>query len=295
MPVVRMPNGDQVNFPDDWSKDRIQANIKEKFPEASARDVPRGGYVGQTLKGAAQSYAGLADLALTGGDITRDVLGPTANIIPGLGGAAATLSSIIPSDWRKQLTEFADQPYTPGYETAGRIGYFGAPLAGPAKLTQGGIKAGAKFVKANPEALPQAARVAKGMAADAATGVVGNMAIDHFLGHLPFGLGYVLPVIVKHYVGKALKGSGTKAAEEVGEAAVKGPDKGGLPSTLERDAARFRSPEMKAWKEKWAPQVEEFKKSMEPPPAKPRVRVPAQTRQVPEQYNFGKAREDAGD
>lgn len=37
MPIVRMPNGDQVRFPDDMSKDEIRGKIASKFPELAPK------------------------------------------------------------------------------------------------------------------------------------------------------------------------------------------------------------------------------------------------------------------
>lgn len=37
MPIVTMPNGDDVDFPDDWSKDKIRGLIEKKFPKEAAQ------------------------------------------------------------------------------------------------------------------------------------------------------------------------------------------------------------------------------------------------------------------
>ena len=61
MPIVTMPNGDRVNFPDDMSKDQIKEKIRSKFPE----DVDSGWQLaGDELKGAARGVAkGIGNLA----------------------------------------------------------------------------------------------------------------------------------------------------------------------------------------------------------------------------------------
>ena len=35
MPIVAMPNGDQVQFPDDMPKEQIRSMILSKFPDAA--------------------------------------------------------------------------------------------------------------------------------------------------------------------------------------------------------------------------------------------------------------------
>jgi hypothetical protein len=61
MPIVTMPNGDRVQFPDDMSKDQIKEKIRSKFPE----DVDSGWQLaGDELKGAARGVAkGIGKLA----------------------------------------------------------------------------------------------------------------------------------------------------------------------------------------------------------------------------------------
>jgi hypothetical protein len=61
MPIVTMPNGDRVQFPDDMSKDQIKEKIRSKFPE----DVDSGWQLaGDELKGAARGVGkGLGKLA----------------------------------------------------------------------------------------------------------------------------------------------------------------------------------------------------------------------------------------
>jgi len=51
MPIVSMPDGTRVRFPDDMSKDEIRAIIKRKFPEA---DPEIGGKAYQIARGAVQ-------------------------------------------------------------------------------------------------------------------------------------------------------------------------------------------------------------------------------------------------
>ena len=61
MPIVTMPNGDRVNFPDDMSKDQIKEKIRSKFPEA----VDSGWQLaGDEALGAAKGFAkGVGKLA----------------------------------------------------------------------------------------------------------------------------------------------------------------------------------------------------------------------------------------
>jgi hypothetical protein len=61
MPIVTMPNGDRVQFPDDMSKDQIKEKIRSKFPE----DVDSGWQLAaDELKGAVRGVAkGVGKLA----------------------------------------------------------------------------------------------------------------------------------------------------------------------------------------------------------------------------------------
>lgn len=61
MPIVTMPNGDRVNFPDDMPKDQIKEKIRSKFPE----DVDSGWQLaGDELLGAGKGFAkGVGNLA----------------------------------------------------------------------------------------------------------------------------------------------------------------------------------------------------------------------------------------
>jgi hypothetical protein len=264
MPIVRMPNGDQVRFPDDWSKEQIQAKIREKFPTVGARDVPIGGYVGGTLKGAAQAVAGGASTAL-------DIMEGAGNLPifgytpPGF--AMGEVAKIIPPDWRRGMEEFANAPYDrPGQE----LGYVGAQLGG---LGTGAVKGGL--------ALARGAKGAGGMVKGARD------------------LYEKMPESVKTEMWNRIPGgwlrhiyNAFKEAGKVGEEAAPGAAKEtgrAMPSVPERNAMRFRSPEMKAWREKW-PEAPESAPEV-PPAAKPRVRVPVQ--KAPEKYNFGAARDQA--
>ena len=307
MPIVGMPNGDQVQFPDDWSKEQISAKIKEKFPDADKTDrfgpgyVPRGGYVGQSLKGAAQSYTGLADLALTAGDAMNAATGGAS--IPPPFGLPSTLASIIPSDFRKSMREFANEPYTPGYETAGRIGYWGAPLIGPAK----GVQAGATALKESPEAM----QIAKGLGSDAAIGLGAEALEKVILGHLPMGLSGIAAIALRHGIKKGLqmfgKGATKEGGEEAASAAGHAAERGRLgtakPQSVGAEATAPKYKSMEEWRKDWGPggpKQTELEKRLPkapetPPTAKPRVRVPAQTRPAPEKYNFGKYGENGSE
>jgi hypothetical protein len=49
MPVVKMPNGDQVSFPDEMPKEQIRDLIASKFPESVPKPESKGTYRGQIL------------------------------------------------------------------------------------------------------------------------------------------------------------------------------------------------------------------------------------------------------
>jgi hypothetical protein len=62
MPIVTMPNGDRVQFPDSMSKDQIKEKIRSKFPDAgdSGWDTAKGAVTGFG-RGVAKGVTKLAD------------------------------------------------------------------------------------------------------------------------------------------------------------------------------------------------------------------------------------------
>ena len=71
MPVVRMPDGVLVNFPDDMPREEIKGLIASKFPELAASAAPEEdtsllGYVPETFKAIGAGGAGMLESALTG-------------------------------------------------------------------------------------------------------------------------------------------------------------------------------------------------------------------------------------
>jgi hypothetical protein len=71
MPVVRMPDGVLVNFPDDMPREEIKGLIASKFPELAASAAPEEdtsllGYVPETFKAIGAGGAGMIESALTG-------------------------------------------------------------------------------------------------------------------------------------------------------------------------------------------------------------------------------------
>ena len=245
--------------------DAPDQNAAFKAFETVKNNVPVGGYVGQTLKGAAQSVAGTVD---TGFNLT-EAMGPAAYGNP-ITAPAAGLAAVMPSDWRKALTEFSNAPYTPGYETAGRIGYVGTELA-PVGL---GAKAAASGVKTGVKALKGASPVVKGLAKDAVTGLGGELAIEHFLGHLPFGTGALASIVGRHLLRKAMEKGGKKTAEEAVEAAPKAAGKG-APAVTKNESGLRASPG-------WTPEQEAALRKTD---IKPRVRVQAPSRPARDDIN----------
>jgi hypothetical protein len=71
MPIVRMPNGDQVRFPDDLPKEKIREFIAKKFPDAyKGKEVSTGEAVADTVTGLG---AGLTDAAISVGELPADM------------------------------------------------------------------------------------------------------------------------------------------------------------------------------------------------------------------------------
>lgn len=115
MPVVRMPNGDQVRFPDTMSREEIRAKILQKFPQA---DPDRGVLQKASEFGTGAQRGVLGDML----GITKFLPG---DYLPGLPESAVQARRGA----RQEAQQFADAPSASGYETAGKIFGREAPFA----------------------------------------------------------------------------------------------------------------------------------------------------------------------
>ena len=69
MPVVRVPDGRLVRFPDEMPREEIRGLIQSKFPDAygpAQEETSLFGYVPETLKAIGAGGAGMVESALTG-------------------------------------------------------------------------------------------------------------------------------------------------------------------------------------------------------------------------------------
>jgi len=116
MPIVRMPNGDLVRFPEGTSDEEIQRKIAAKFPE-SGRNV-----IENTMTGLSEGVAG--DIVGVGQIAERgvDYLAP---------GTSAAVKRALPSvaSGARYLKQESMRPTTSTAERLGRIGGGALPFA----------------------------------------------------------------------------------------------------------------------------------------------------------------------
>jgi hypothetical protein len=184
--------------------------------------------LGGVAKGAAKSVASTADLILQAGDwLNAGIDKLTGETAPPPGPA------------RQAISEFGAMP--PASASAPeKFGYWGGEAAqfvgsGGMSAVKPAVKLGATF------GVGELLGSALGFPG---VGGLGAVVSRHFLPRLIERFG-------KQAIKDAIKDAAKEATEAGGETAFKGPGKGGLQSVLERDATRFRSPEMTAWKQKW--------------------------------------------
>jgi hypothetical protein len=109
MPIVRMPNGDLVRFPEGTSEEEIRAKIVKKFPEQGRSTLQN---VGMGLaEGAAGDLVGVGQLAERGVDYLRP--GTSESVKRALPGVASTM---------RYVKEGSMRPTTSTAEQLGRIG-----------------------------------------------------------------------------------------------------------------------------------------------------------------------------
>lgn len=116
MPIIEMPNGDRVQFPDDMPPERIRALIARKFPEAGRSTLQNLGM--GALEGVSGDVIGAGQLAEAGVDYLRP--GTSAAIKKQFPGVAAALHDV---------KEGSTRPTTSWAETIGRVGGGAAPFA----------------------------------------------------------------------------------------------------------------------------------------------------------------------
>lgn len=146
MPVVSLPNGDRIRFPDNMPKEEIHQWIVERFPTAPEhRDI-----VGQLARGLDQGAAGaLLDIS---------AMLPKTGI---LGGELPGLPEYARQARRQAMKEtekFANEPSEGDAQGLGRVvgGALPYMTAGPAGIVGGGLKAG---MEATARATPTIARM----------------------------------------------------------------------------------------------------------------------------------------
>ena len=311
-----MPNGDWVNFPDDWSQDQIHDKIQEKFPDAHAGTVPVNESWGDWASGewdaakkfghgSAQAVAGMGTQALDIGDWatnkareyggTPGAIGSELLFAPS---TLATLANKFAPGVRKEAEEFASAPSTSPEQS---IGYWSTEIA-PYLATGGGAAAG----------------VVKGtgkIAGREAAHLMVYEAIKHGVEAAGINLpSYLTYRLATNVAGRLLKKAGGKAAGKVAEkgateleqlagknlptgpkvAAPKPPPWGEVPPAPPKGASKAAPKPPPAEPPKPAgPQPGPAKPPGSAPggqtgpqpaaPPKPRVRVPAGSRPVPQE------------
>lgn len=147
MPVISLPNGDRVRFPDNMPKEEIHQWIVERFPTAPEhRDM-----VGQLARGLDQGAAGaLLDIS---------AMLPK---VPFLSGELPGLPEYAKQARRQAMKEaekFANEPSEGGAQDIGRVVGGALPFmaAGPAGIVGGGLKTGLEAVARNAPTVGRAA------------------------------------------------------------------------------------------------------------------------------------------
>jgi hypothetical protein len=258
MPKVQLPDGRWLEFKDE-EREQVREAIRKKWPDAGQ---PRPTGPVQAAKdfahGAAQSLGGTAEFGFRIGDlmglpgIAAPIIGPTVG-----------LAAIIPQDWRTQLTEFSNAP---SQSTAQTLGYWGtelAPIGSGVKPAIAGVK-GAWKVWQGLHPLAKEALIHGGGS----------------LLHLPTSLTRIpgmvralqeiAKTVAKEGTGEMGSELGSIAKEAAPTAAPKYTSKADWMKDWGSEGAKQKELELKL------PQAKDV-----PPTGKPRVRIPAQTRQVP--------------
>lgn len=222
MPVVTMPNGDQVEFPNDMPREQIKAQILKWFPEAGkgAAGKPPGKEAAEpeesTLqwagrqaldfgKGAAQSIgstmAGLGEV-LPGGNL------------PGLPERAVKAREQA----KKELKEFTDAPSQSWAQTGGQIAGEAAPwfIPGPGIVGKIGEAAGRGLTSVLPRVAPAIRQASGQFAANPA--YAARKALQTKLG----GIGSTLGDVVERAAMGAVIGAAQEDPEERERGAISG-------------------------------------------------------------------------
>jgi len=194
MPIVGMPDGTQVAFPDDMPAEQIRSMITQKFPDA-AKSVPTVSMSDAIGRGAAQGasfnfYDELRGLIEASGANPRD----PASLSGLLGGAFKYFTGDKEAEQRYNTAVQRERDLTKKTEEERPYSYLGGNVAGAVAMPVGAALQGAT--------LP--ARIGRGAAVGAGTGALagigeGEGALDRTLrgasgAAIGAGVGAVLPV-----------------------------------------------------------------------------------------------------
>ncbi|MCF7647310.1 hypothetical protein KQ944_18345 [Bacillus subtilis] len=149
MPIVKMPDGAQVRFPDDMPREQIRDMIASKFPEVAQQvpkppvDDPRDSFLGKvdaTMRGAADMMSfGFADEIAAGGDALF-------NPIFGSGQDGESFSDRYNANLKQQRgIDDADYENRFGYRLGGQLA---GGLTGGVGMAKSGLSASANAVNA---------------------------------------------------------------------------------------------------------------------------------------------------
>ena len=220
MPIVRMPDGQKIRFPDNMSREEIRGMILQKFPDAFERQKQQYNGLRQGLRPLTESQkaeaaglaAGLRPQGFGALDIAKEgVKGFGQGVVSGLGRVAggATLGA---TDWldRKMGSHLAslDADLQRSAESAGLGGWnkaakFASELGGNMQGAGGALVKG--LSKAGLKGLKLAS--ASGGLEGAAYGATGSDSMDELPENVAWGaaFGAALPFGI-HGIGRSAKG-----------------------------------------------------------------------------------------
>ena len=237
-------------------------------------------YAAPVVKGAAKSGANTLDEVFRAGDWMKERVG--GHGLPLLFSWPAKLSDVVSQHTREQVKEFANQPMEPGAERSGYVGGEALKYAGGGTALFGpkAIGAGAKFLVK--EGLTYG--VGEGLSYLSAFPGGGLLALA-----LKHGYGLARSASDKRLLDAIAKRMMKEAPEAFGKEAAPIAEKAvpqGLPSPRP-GAGTPPPPRPPRTSPGWTPEKEaelnrRFPKVQDLPPPKPRVRVPAGSREVPD-------------
>lgn len=185
MPIVAMPDGTQVNFPDDIPSDQIKSMIASKFPDVAKGAVDPASIGGNT----AAAVYGMSDM-FPGLNKASDFLGAAGAKAYDMASGQNNMDGQSVLDLAKQAeadttaTQAANPIANRLGQVAGLVGSFGA-FGGANKAIQGGVGAGLSALSQYAPAIAKGASMIAPLATGAAEG--GTIGGAYGAGNAPIG------------------------------------------------------------------------------------------------------------